>query len=209
MQWRTATGGHLGNSRSAQLRTAEALGLRLLSSSIEMEWQGEDETLQVSDDWDSRFDLICSLLRRVRGSERGESDGTGVETGGGPRLIRVRELALEVSGGGTPAERVPVNARLHEDVLTVAGRPVQFGADAAKELLHHFSFAQRGELAADLTGMLGAIDNQLDFNLAADKFRRSFAPDFELPEMFRCEPGTEQRAGSEDEPTRTGMPSNR
>ncbi len=192
MQLRTVTSGHLGNSRSEQLRTAQALGLRLLSSSVEMEWRGEDEMLPVTEEWASRFALICSLLRRVRSSERAESDGAESETGMGPRLMRVRALTLEVGIGETPAERVPVNARLHENVLTLSGRPVQFGADAAKELLRHFSFGQRGSLAADLVGMMGAIDDPADFNLAADKFRRAFAPDFELPPSFQSESNNEE-----------------
>ena len=203
MQLRTATGGHLGNSRPAQRRTAEALGLGFLSSSIEMEWDGEDEISSVDDDWVYRLNLVCQLLRRVRGSEGVERDEAGVDTGAGLRLKRVRELALRVSFKGAPAKSVPVNARLNEGVLSVAGRPVQFGADAAKELLRHFSFVQRASLAADLTGMLVAIDNRSDFLLAADKFRRSFAPDFELPEGFR--PGSDpgKAAGSEDRPAQS------
>ena len=106
MQVRTVTGGHLGNSPPEQLRTAEALDLRLLSSSIEMEWH-EGGALPVGDDWDSGFDLICQLLRRVHGSERAESDEPEVETGMGLRLIRVHELVLEVGIGSAPAERVP------------------------------------------------------------------------------------------------------
>ena len=46
--------------------------------------------------------------------------------------------------------------------------------------MRSFAFRQRGDLAADLIGKLAAIDNKQDFLLAADKFRRSFAPDFEL-----------------------------
>ena len=185
MRLRTVTGGHLGNSRPARLRTAKALGLRLLSSSIELKWR-EGDTLRVGDDWVFRFDVICQLLRRVRRSERAENDETGAETGIELRLIRVHELILEICNGNAPAEHVPVNARLNDDVLTVADRPVQFGSDAAKELLRHFSFVQRGDLAADLTRMLGAIDDRSNFILAADKFRRSFVPDIELPAIFQC-----------------------
>ena len=203
MQLRIVTGGHLGNSPDAQFLTAKALDLPLLSSSIEMEWYGEDETLPVADNWVFGFNLICQLLRGVRGSERAESDEAEVDTGTGLRLAQVRALVLEVMIKGTSPERVPVNARLHQDVLIVSGRPVQFGSDAAKELLRHFSFGQRGDLAADLTGMLSAIDNPADFGLAADKFRRSFAPDFELPEILRCESDPGQAAGSGDEPDRT------
>ena len=203
MPLRTATGGHLGNSRLARLRTAKELDLPLLSSSVEREWSGEDETLPAGDDWIYGFNRVCQLLRRVRGSEGVESDEAGVDTGAGLRLKRVRALALRVSFGGAPAEPVPVHARLNGEVLTVAGRPVQFGADAAKELLRHFSFGQSANLAADLTGMLGAIGNRSDFLLAADKFRRSFAPGFELPEGFR--PGSDpgKAAGSEDRPAQS------
>ena len=181
---RVATGGHLGNSPSDRLRTAEALRLPLLSSSVSLEWH-EDGASPPTAGWNPRLDLICKLLGRVRGDERAESDNAGVEI---RTTLRVcRRLSLEVSVEGAAPEQVPVNARLHRSVLTVAGRPVQFGADAAKELLRSFSFGQRGDLAADLTGMLVAIDNASDFSLAADKFRRSFTPDFELPAEFRNE----------------------
>ena len=192
MRLRTVTGGHLGNSRPARLRTAKALGLRLLSSSIEPKWR-EGDKMRIGGDWIFRFDIICQLLRRVRGSEQAESDGAGVDPETKLQLKRIHGLVLEVSIENAPAERVPVNARLNSDVLTVAGQPIQFGSDAAKELLRHFSFGQRGDLAADLTGMLGAIDDRSDFILAADKFRHSFAPDFKLPAM-----GSEQTPGSGD-----------
>ena len=182
-QLRTVTGGHLGRFRPDQLLTAEAIRLPLLSSIVAMGWIVGDETLPVSDVWASRFELICELLREVRGSEPAEGGGTDHGTGTGPRLIHVAALALDVSVGSVTAERVPVNARLHEGSLSVAGRPVQFGADAAKELLRHFSFGQRASLAADLTGMIIAIETN-EFNLAADKFRRSHVPDFELPAPF-------------------------
>ena len=184
VQLRTVTGGHLGRSRSEQLRTVEAMiNLPLLSSSVTMKWLGGDEVLPVSNDWGSRYELICNLLRGVRGREPAEAVGTVMGAGKGPRLIHVSELALNVSVGSSTAKRVPVNARLHEGALTVAGRPLQFGADAAKELLRHFSFGQRADLAADLTGMLMAIEDT-DFNLAADKFQRSHIPEFELPATF-------------------------
>ena len=198
IQLRTATSGHLGDSRSDQIRTAEAIGLPRLSSSVTMKWYGEDETLPVADDWVSRFALIYELLRRVRGSERAENNGMETELGTGLGLICVRELILDISVGSNPAERVPVNARLNKGILTVTGRPVQFGADAAKELLRHFSFGQRGNLAADLTGMLGAIDDASDFILAVDKFRRSFALNFELPTMFRTGSGDGDTTRSEN-----------
>ena len=201
---RTVTSGHLGNSRSDQLRTAEALGLLRLSSSVTWEWHVEDEAGPIAGDWVSRFDLICRLLRWVRRRERSESDGTETENETGLRLICVRELALEVSVGKAPAEHVPVNARLHEGGLTVAGRPILFGADAAKELLRHFSFGQRGGLAADLTGMLAAIDNESDFKLAADKFRRSFAQDFDFPAPFPSNLEREEPTDADDDPPLSG-----
>ena len=122
------------------------------------------------------MDLICELLRSVKGSEPDESGQS--DAGARVRLFHASELTLDVSVGSYPVERVPVHARLHEDILTVAGRPVQFGADAAKELLRQFSFGQRAGLAADLTGMLFAIGNG-DFGLAAEKFLRSHAPEYD------------------------------
>ena len=177
MQLQTVTSGHLGNSQSDQSRTVEALGLRRLSSDIKMKWRGEDKKLRIKSDWISRFNYIFEILQQVRGSDIGEADSKGMI----PQLIHVCELVLNVSFGADFNERIPVHARLYNDVLTVAGYPVQFSADAAKELLSHFSFGQRADLAADLTGMLGAIDSPSDFSLAADKFRRAFAPDFQLP----------------------------
>lgn len=197
-QLRTVTGGHLGHLRPNQLHTAKEIRLPLLSSIVTMKWIGGDEVLPVSDDWASRFELICDLLREVRGSEPAEGVGTDNRIGTAPRLIHVTKLALDVSVGDFSAERVPVNARLYERTLTVAGRPVQFGADAAKELLRYFSFGQRAGLAADLTGMLMAIDNT-DFNLAADKFRRSHVPSFELPVSFRRGLDSGENVSSEDE----------
>ena len=181
-QLQTVTAGHLGHDRRDQLRTAEAIGLSLLSSVVTMEWSGGLKTLPISDTWTTRFELILELLRAVRGSEQHDGGGTDTETG--TRLIHVSQLALDVRVGSLLVESVPVNARLHEGSLTVAGRPVQFGADATKELLRYFSFGQRAGLAADLTGMFMAIDGA-DFALALDKFRRSHVPAFELPEDVR------------------------
>ncbi len=175
-QFRTATAGHLGRNRYEQLRTAEAIRLPCLSSVVKMNWIGGDKKLPARSVWESRFDLIFDLLRSVKGTETHEGDES--DTGAKVRLSYASELALDVSVGSFPTERVPVHARLHEGTLTVAGRPVQFGADAAKELLRQFSFGQRAGLAADLTGMFVAIENG-DFELAVEKFRRSHAPEFD------------------------------
>ena len=202
---RSVTAGHLGRTRSEQLRTAKALGLPLLSSSINMEWQ-TGLGLNVSHDWYSRFDLIRELVRQVRGNDPGQAYGPGSKDGTKLRLVRIETLALNVSVESSRMERIPVNARLHEDVLTVMGSPVQFASDAAKELLRSFSFGQRGDLAADLTGMLVAIDSRADFNLAADKFRRAFAHDFEVPQQFSADPhiGNWADSGDEMSPTNEG-----
>ena len=171
---RTVTAGHLGNSRAEQTRAAEALGLPLLSEAVTMEWSKEDAE-PANGEWARRFDLVYQLLRSVRSGEKADGEaGANADL----ELRQIPHLVLRVSfAGGTPQE-VPVNARLHGNVLAVAGRPLQFGADAAKELLRDLAFRQRGGLAADLTGMLMAIDVDDDFRLAADKFRRSYASDF-------------------------------
>ena len=200
VQLRTVTGGHLGRSRREQLRVADSIGLPRLSSCVTMDWIGGDERVQISDDMVSKFELICELLRRVRRSEYNEDDGpdTGFGIQTKPNLIHVRGLALNVSVGMSTAERVPVNARLHEGTLTVAGRPLQFGSDAAKELLRDFSFGQHAGLAADLTGMLMAIDGA-DFDLAAYKFQRSHVPDFELPRTPELDLDSGEYVSSGDE----------
>ncbi len=198
---RTVTAGHLGNSRADQNRTAQALGLRELSSAVTTEWSGQDGEA-VAGDWIQRFDLICRLLRWVR--DRGErADGEA----GAVRALALRQsgdLVLRVSVADGPAEYVPVNARLYQNVLTVAGSPLRFGSDAAKELLRHLGFRQRGELSADLTGMLMAIDADEEFRLAADKFRRSFAPDFvHMPVAQSGEPdGEVEKTTNADDPSR-------
>lgn len=196
---RTATGGHLGASAEQRERVAGALGLKPLSSTVEQKWSEKGE-LPVND-WFPRFDLVCRLLRHVRSSgQAGEESGAGTGLMTAWRFRRVESLDLEVSVEGAPAESVPVNARLHGGALTVAGRPVQFGADAAKELLRALAFGQRADLSADLTAMLTAIDNESDFALAADKFRRSCAPDFDLPDWVARStklPETEPEAADE------------
>ena len=197
-QIRTVTGGHLGHTRDEQLRTSVAIGLPLLSSSITMKWLIGDQTATVSDDWGSRFDLICVLLRKVREGNSVESDRTENEAETRPDIIHTSELTVEVYTGNGTTECVPVNAHLHEDILTVSGRPVEFGSDAAKEFLREFSFGQRANLAADLTGMLVAIDVEQDFCLAVDKFRRSHIPDFQLPEIFLPDRESDEAANSGD-----------
>ena len=214
---RTATAGHLGRSSAEQKQTAEALGLRCLSSLVTRRWQGKGDTRHVPRNWIDAFDLIYRLLRSVRGNER---EGVHEDSKGEHdlELVYVGKLTLEVSIEGASSELVPVNAHLNKGALTVAGRPVEFGADAAKELLRHFSFRQRGNLAADLTGMLSAIDNPNDFLLAADKFCRSFAPDFDLLQVkqpiptgipnTKAEDNVETLSGetTADEPLREALP---
>ena len=194
---RTATAGHLGRSLVEQKRTVEALGLQCLSSLVTKRWQGKDDTRQVPKNWIGAFHLICRLLQSVRGSE-GEGVDEDLKGGHDLELVYVEKLTLEVRIKDAPRELVPVNARLDEGALTVAGRPVEFSADAAKELLRHFSFRQRGNLAADLTGMLSAINNPDDFLLAADKFRRSFTPEFDLSEVKQPTPTGRPNAKAED-----------
>ncbi len=212
---RTVTAGHLGRGRIDQLCTAKAIGLRLLSSVVNMEWVGGDKVSRLSDVWVWRFECICELLRKVRGSE--PLGGDAADNGTSVRLIHASELSLSVSVDNSSIEAVPVNARLHEGTLTVAGRPAQFGADAAKELLRHFSFGQRAGLAADLTGMFVAIEST-DFGLAAEKFCRSHVPDVEALVRFKqdlrsslgvgSEPKSEGMAKFGGEATRSGADGN-
>lgn len=199
---RTAAGGHLGVSAEQRERVAEALGLKPLSSIVKKEWSEEGE-LPING-WLPRFELVCRLLRHARNSgQTGEDGDTGTEPKAAWRLRRVARLHLEVSVEGKPPQNVLVNARFyHQGALTVAGRPIQFGADAAKELLRALSFGQRTDLSADLTAMLTAIDNKSDFALAADKFKQSCAPDFDLPDWAECStklPETEPEAANEPE----------
>ena len=187
---RTATGGHLGNSPEQKIQTANALGLVHLASLVEMEWSEGDE--RDLNHWERRFKLICQLLSHIRGvGQTKEESIVDIEPMMEWRLRRVEWLHLKVSIEGAPAEDVPVHARLHKGDLTVAGQPVQFGADAAKALLRAFSFGQRADLSADLTAMLTAIGEDSDFALALDKFKRSFARGFDLPYRVQAMVDTE------------------
>ena len=190
---RIVTAGHLGRSREEQRRTADAMDLPLLSSTVTPNWRIRD-AIRADDDWIRRFDVIYELIRRVRKGERPERDGKDNDTGEPPRLLYARELAVDVRVGDNPPQRVPVNARLHEGILTVSGRPVEFSADAAKELLREFSLGQRADLAADLTGMLSAIDNKADFRLSVDKFGRSHVPGFESTDVSQDGENTDGQA---------------
>ena len=167
-----------------------------------MEWsKGHAEP--VGAEWARRFNLVCQFLRSVRSGERADGEAAADAD---LELRQIRNLVLRVSfASGTPQD-VPVNARLHNNVLEVAGRPVQFGADAAKELLRALAFRQRGGLAADLTGMLMTIDVDEDFRLAADKFRRSYASDFvQVPPTQPDAPGeAEEKAAEPAEDDRPG-----
>lgn len=187
---RIVTAGHLGRSREEQKRTAAALGLPLLSSTVTPDWRVLDP-IRAGDDRIRRFGTLYELLQGVRKGERPESNGRDSHTREPPRLQFARELAVEVRVGDDPPQRVPVNARLHQGILTVSGRPVEFSADAAKELLRHFSLGQRADLAADLTGMLSAIDTKDDFRLAVDKFGRSHVSDYVPHDVSQDDEGTE------------------
>ena len=187
---RIVTAGHLGRSREEQRRTADAMDLPLLSSTVTQDWHVQDG-IPAKDDWKARFAIVYGLLQRVRKTERPERDGTGSDNGSPPELLSAPKLSVEVHVGGNPPQQVPVNARLHERILTVSGRPVEFGADAAKELLREFTLGQRADLAADLTGMLSAIDNDVDFRLSVDKFGRSHVSDYESTDVSQDDETTD------------------
>ena len=203
-QFSTVTSGHLGQSREEQMRTAEAIRLPMLSSKVKMEWSGIDDASQVSEEWSQRFELISQLLIEVRGNESDDRN-TGVGTDVAFVVKRSDTLALNVSIDNSHSDSVPINALLDQNTLIVSGQPVQFGADAAKELLRHYSFGQRASLAADLTGMLTTVNND-DFNLAVEKFQLSYTPDFKLPPQYGSSSDSEKEcpdSSSESEPKTT------
>lgn len=182
---RTATGGHLGNFPGHQMRTAQALGLPLLSDLVDLRWE-EGAEREVAD-WTPRFELVGELLAHAR--ERGRADGVG-GTEGEPGLPfrLVERLELWVKVGASAPEPVPVNARLNKGVLIVAGRPVEFASDAAAELVRELGLRQRADLAVAISGMFGAIADGQDFALAAKKFTRAFAQGFDLPAALGTSP---------------------
>ena len=194
--FRTATSGHLGNSRQVQQWTAKELGIPKLSSAVNINWKHANPQV-VSKEWQGKFALICDLLESIR---RSQSSEIGIRIDGSNKnmeLNHVEQLTLIISVGDSPEEIVPINARRSGDTLTVAGLPIQFGSDAAKELLSRYSFRQRGDLATDLTTMFIAIDSD-DFKFAAEKFQRGYTPGFELPEILKRLPSGENVDELED-----------
>lgn len=191
----TATAGHLGASPEAQKRTAGALGLPLLSNSVEKKWRGEYDRVPVDQRWSERFDFVYELLRRLR-SRDSVAGATGSERPGEhPTLARTRRLTLVVSLEGGAPRTVDIRARLSGSELLVAGEPQGFGADAAKELLRRFAFGQRAEMATDLAAMLFSLDNEEAFRDAAGQFRDAYLPDFDLPSQFREREEPREEAG--------------
>ena len=178
---------HLGVSNPGQYRTAAELGLRSLKDSVELIW-GEGEAMPLPELWPLRFDLICELLKCViKLNGQPEVGDTGVEHDSRLSLVLVRELTLQIKRSGPETENVPVDAHLRADKLVVTGEPPRFASDSAKELMHRYSFAHRGDLVIDLTGLLYTIDDDVDFRRAVEKFRLSYAPDFEIPSSYeRC-----------------------
>ncbi len=156
-EFRTVTGGHLGRSLVEQLRVAESIGLRTLSSCITMDWRG-DEPVQVPAEWESRFDLVYQLVRGVRGGESTDEDSENprVLAQSRPDLVHVGELHLSVGIGDAPVEVVPVNARLHAGSLTLAGRAASIrcgrGEGVAKGLLLWATRGARGRSHGDAHG---------------------------------------------------------
>lgn len=187
---RVALAKHLGRSKESQSRTSFELGLKSLKESINFSWHVGDQ-LQVTKDtieWHCRINLVWQLLRHVDDSGRQSEIGTQ-ETQGPNQLtlVIVQELELSVEFDGAEPENVPVDARLQDNELLVVNSPTLFASDAARELMHRFSFSQRGDLASALTGLLSAIDNAAAFRRAVDKFRRSHAQDFKiLQEHEQC-----------------------
>ena len=185
----TATAGHLGASPEAQKRTAEAIGLPLLSNSVEREWRGQNDRIPVDRRWAERYGFLYELLRRLRSKDPAAgavpAGARGEHPGEHPTLARVRYLTLVVSLEGGAPRTVDVRARLLRSELLVAGEPRAFGADAAKELLRRFAFGQRAEVATDLAAMLFSLDSEAAFRDAAAQFREAHLPDFDLPPRFR------------------------
>ena len=187
-----ATSGHLGESPEARAETADALALPRLSSVCQLEWSTSGKsaapgmTRSVAEVW--------SLLLAVQGS------GADVAMPS-PLVDAVDALRLTLRMNGH-SEEVAVHARLTEDhCLVLAGHPLEFAADAAKEILRAFGFGQRADLATDLTAMLSAIERPDAFGLAIRKFRRSYLPEDALQDT---DGGRQNSAASGDFGGKTG-----
>ena len=183
---RAAIAKHLGRSKQSQSHTSDELGLKSLKESINLIWHVGDP-LQVTKDtreWHCRINLVWQLLRHVDDSDSHLEIGT--QEAQGPNqltLVIVQELELSVEFDGAKPENVPVDARLQDNELVVVNSPTLFASDAAKELMHRFSFNHRGDLATALTGLLSAVGDAAAFRRAVDKFRLSHARDFEISKV--------------------------
>lgn len=177
---RAAIAEHLGTSKQSQSRTSDELGLISLKESISLSWRF-GESMPVPDEWYRRINLVWQLLRHAYDSEghleigKHEVQGSNQLT-----LVIVQELELSVEFDGAEPENVPVDARLQDSELVVVNSPTLFASDAANELMHRFSFGQRGDLVIALTGLLSAIGDAAAFRRNVDKFRRSHARDFKI-----------------------------
>ena len=180
---RAAIAKHLGRSKQSQNHTSDELGLKSLKESLNFSWHvgGPLQVTKDTRDWHCRINLVWQLLRHVDDSEGHLEIGTHeAQCPIQLTLVIVQELELSVEFDGAEPENVPVDARLQDNELLVVNSPMLFASDAAKELMHRFSFSQRGDLASALTGLLSAIDDAAAFRRAVDKFRRSHARDFEI-----------------------------
>ena len=181
---RVATSGHFGNSPEQQAATAKALGLSFLSSAVSIEWEERGDL--GCGPWADSFRVVYKLLSEAQGPES-LSDEAASEARD-LRLRCVEELRLVVEVEHDPAKDIPVNARVRDGTLVVSGPPLRFASDAAKELLRDFPIRRRGDLAADLTGLLSAMSDSTEFAVGVAKFARTFAPGFEWPEELGPSP---------------------
>lgn len=175
-QLKITTNAHLGSTPENQRLHAESLGIKKLSEIVKVDWEYGEEALP-PEKWESRFQKILELLNFIRNKN---STVSNKEVKNDPAIAvkLVKQLKLKINMDKPEPEYPPINARYDDDgILIVAGRPVQFAADAAKELFHKFSIGNTN-LSADLTSLISSIDTD-DFKLAWEKFILCHADGYE------------------------------
>ena len=179
---------YLGATFARRQRAADALGLTPLSSAVKITWP-DPCLLPTPQEWQPRFQRMCELLSNVDGNSgrEGTEDGDSGLLHGDLAIQRVERLSPDISIHGGRAECVPIDARLRTRELSVCGEPLNFGSDAAKELLRASGLSAR-DLATDVTALFCAIDSSSAFRTAAQKFIRAHTPDAAMPPEDRAEP---------------------
>jgi hypothetical protein len=167
---------HLGASRDSQKRTAQRIGIAILSTTAQVEWEVGHEVPSV--DACLRFSRAMSDLERLT---EGDSDPTAVTLGW------VESLSLRIG-----ATRLPRRFRLDGARCTVTGRAVDFAPGLAEDIATEYLGTRSGVIGY-LVGVLAALEDRPRFEQERTRFRLEFGlgpiPESELERKQSVEAG--------------------